>query len=295
MFTFVDLSSDEIVQGLNAAGIDVKKISLESPKAIVITPIYKQYLMVLANFDDEAQLEHPQLAPGIEAPEELKSGFVFLNFFRQLLLLMKSAAVPDFSLSDLIKPERDRVQHNLSGLINFGIFREDRLVMFQRLQEHLNQRVRENQEMEDQLRKLTEKQDECLRHRLEIDTLESQKRSRITELNEVDEAIAAVQDSLENRKRDELRIRAEIEKVNRDLEFTGQTIGELKAEEKLSRDEILADLARVKTDFERQCKQSESAQSKLVQLKEREKFLGGVRMRLLEALDTVHPIMQDMN
>lgn len=70
---------------------------------------------------------------------------------------MESAAVPDFSLIDLFRPERERLRNNLSGLINFAIFREESLVTFQMPQDQLNQRIRENQAMDEEIKAISEK------------------------------------------------------------------------------------------------------------------------------------------
>jgi hypothetical protein len=42
MFRFQDLSDHELIQGLNAAGIDAKVGHLDTPKSATIAPIYKQ-------------------------------------------------------------------------------------------------------------------------------------------------------------------------------------------------------------------------------------------------------------
>lgn len=55
---------------------------------------------------------------------------------------MSVVGVTDFNLKDLIKPEPDRVALILSGLVNFGKFREMQLVNFDQLTEKT---VRESQ------------------------------------------------------------------------------------------------------------------------------------------------------
>jgi kinetochore protein Nuf2 len=49
--------------------------------------------------------------------------------------LMKSAGVAKFSLRDLWAPEPKRTRDNLSALINFARFREERSVKYMELQE----------------------------------------------------------------------------------------------------------------------------------------------------------------
>ena len=49
--------------------------------------------------------------------------------------MMSVVGITDFNLKDLIKPEPDRVALILSGLVNFGKFREMQLVNFDQLTE----------------------------------------------------------------------------------------------------------------------------------------------------------------
>jgi hypothetical protein len=293
MFTFVDLSPDEIIQGLNAAGIEVKKANLETPKAPAITQIYKQYLMVLASFEDETHLEHPHLAPTIEAPDELRNGFVFLNFFRQLMMLTKSAAIPDFSLSDLVKPEKQRVQHHLSGLINFGIFREDRLVMFQGLQERVQQRIRETEEMHEQLMQLREGEEDYAKRRSEIDSLENKKRSQLVQLSEVEEAIVVVQESLEKRKRDELEILADIRQAEDESQFTTRARDDFEAEAKSSRPAAIAELKAAQAALEAEKRATTAAPLSLEEMRQRRRFLSRVRESVLAVNSMAEVIMRE--
>jgi len=49
--------------------------------------------------------------------------------------MMLVVGITDFSLKDVLKPEPDRVAYILSGLINFGKFREMQLANFEQLTE----------------------------------------------------------------------------------------------------------------------------------------------------------------
>jgi hypothetical protein len=49
---------------------------------------------------------------------------------------MENAGVFDFSIQDILNPQKDRVRTLLSGLINYAKFREDRGQKYYALQEH---------------------------------------------------------------------------------------------------------------------------------------------------------------
>lgn len=58
-----------------------------------------------------------------------------MAFLKSLNRLMLSSGVKDFSLRDLYKPEAQRLRRNLSAIINFAKFREEKLIAYTELQE----------------------------------------------------------------------------------------------------------------------------------------------------------------
>ncbi len=50
-----------------------------------------------------------------------------MNFYRSCARLLAVSGVNDFSMFDLMKPDAKRLRRNLSAIINFAKFREERL------------------------------------------------------------------------------------------------------------------------------------------------------------------------
>lgn len=59
-----------------------------------------------------------------------------MAFLNSLNRLMAASGIKDFSLRDLYKPEPQRLRRNLSAVINFAKFREEKLIAYTELQEH---------------------------------------------------------------------------------------------------------------------------------------------------------------
>jgi kinetochore protein Nuf2 len=292
-FTFADLSPDDILKGLRAVNIPATMAHLETPKPATIIPVYRQYLMILASFESEAQLTHPHLRRRNVVDEELQSGFIFLNFFENMCLLMDSAGVPDFSLDDLLRPSPERVQHNLSGLINFAIFREERLVRFQEMQEHWNQIIRENQMMAQELRNLSEQEQQFMSERTQIDQLENRKRSFETELSECETAIANIQDTIEKRERDERRLQAELDQMRRSYERIKQDLAAVKVHAGLRPQEIIGELRDAEARLEAAKRQTTEEQDTFRECQRRHAALTDVRMKFISAVETAYQVAQE--
>lgn len=297
MFTFELLSEADILQGLNAAAIEVKEGYLKFPKPGIITPIYRKYLMVLASFEDEAQLEHPRLIPSVEAPNELKPGFLFLNFFRTMSSLAESAAIQDFSLADLFRPDKERVKRILSGLINFAFFREERLAMFQELRNAINQKIQENADMERQLAELDEviarKKSEKLDQRNEIELLQSRRDSLRAQLNAIDSEGSEIQESLRCLRREEDAIQSDIERTQREYTRCSKEVGDLKLQLDVSPEEITGDLERAQRENANETQLVTQRRVELQTKKKRDAMLQSAINGIIEILNIVPIIERD--
>lgn len=104
---------------------------------------------------------------------------------------MRAAGIRDFSPKDLIAPDVKRLKKNLSGLINFTKFREERAIHFHQLQDATSQIIEtkaklevEVQEIQSKLQVLRAKreQEEPLIHQLQRETKELQ--AEIMQLNQ---------------------------------------------------------------------------------------------------------------
>lgn len=71
----------------------------------------------------------------LDFPELHDESIPAMAFVRSLTRLITASGVRDFSLRDLHKPEAPRLKRNLSAIINFAKFREEKLAAYTELQE----------------------------------------------------------------------------------------------------------------------------------------------------------------
>ncbi|CAI5710958.1 unnamed protein product [Hyaloperonospora brassicae] len=79
--------------------------------------------------EDMAQIAFPGL-PTLSFPEIHSESIPELTFYRTAQRLLAACGVSDFGLRDVLHPTPKRVRRQLSALINFAKFREERLVAF---------------------------------------------------------------------------------------------------------------------------------------------------------------------
>ncbi|OWZ12969.1 Kinetochore protein NUF2 [Phytophthora megakarya] len=134
--------------------------------------------------EDMAQIAFPGL-PTLHFPELHSESAPELTFYRTAQRLLVACGVDDFGLRDVLHPTPKRVRRQLSALINFAKFREERLAAFSEItsqtDELLTQKKKlqeENAAMQRELEQLLEEQqtEEPARRQLqeEVDELEKE-------------------------------------------------------------------------------------------------------------------------
>jgi kinetochore protein Nuf2 len=83
------------------------------------------------------ELQQPVFAAidAIEFPELHDESIPAMAFFIKAGALLRASGVKDFSLKDVHKPDAQRLKRNLSAIINFAKFREEKLIAYTELQE----------------------------------------------------------------------------------------------------------------------------------------------------------------
>lgn len=127
-YSFPILQNKEIVVVLNELSIETVEDDLVNPTSGKVQLIYQQLIELLLNQRREDWLQ-PQFAgmAELEFPELHDESVSTAAFLRACQRLLTTCGISDFSLQDLIKPEYKRVRRNISAVINFAKFREERL------------------------------------------------------------------------------------------------------------------------------------------------------------------------
>lgn len=127
-YSFPILKIDEVLLCLSELSIDAVAADLNEPTPGKVEQIYSQLVelllderredMVQPNFNGMTELEYPELH------EQSVSTVAFLRACQRLLT---TCGINDFTMEDLTKPDKKKLKRNISAVINFAKFREERL------------------------------------------------------------------------------------------------------------------------------------------------------------------------
>ena len=133
-FVFPIMSVEEILQCLSALDMKVSEEQFKN-----ISSDKHLYRMILENFCDictgvtRDEMAQPAFS-GLQAlnhPDLHDESIPFVNSFRAVGKMMKVSGISNFSMRDYLNPDYKRFRKQLSGIINFAKFREERFTMLQ--------------------------------------------------------------------------------------------------------------------------------------------------------------------
>ena len=133
-FSFPLLKPAEVLSCMSELQIPLSEEELKGASAEVVHRVFETVVDICMGVTKD-ELDQPAAA-GLQALEfgQLHDESIpQLSFFRAISKLMETCDVTDFSLKDIHQPDAKRFRRQLSGVINFVKFREDRLVMYTEL------------------------------------------------------------------------------------------------------------------------------------------------------------------
>eukprot|EP00958_Prasinococcus_capsulatus_P007104 scaffold659_cov329-Prasinococcus_capsulatus_cf.AAC.13 len=154
-YSFPILNNNEILLCLHELEVNFSEDHLMKPNEESVRPMYSSLVQMLVGVSRE-ELQQPVFGAidALEFPELHDDSIGTLAFGRALCRLMEAAGVADFSLHDISKPDPQRLRRHLSALINFAKFREEKLSMYQELQENADVANEKRSELDQQNAKL---------------------------------------------------------------------------------------------------------------------------------------------
>ena len=131
-YSFPILSNTEILACLRELDVPLSETDLLKPTHDGLRPAYETLIEIffgttmaeLGAIDEEAYAK-------LDYQELYDEAIPTLAFIRAMQDLARGAGLEDFSLKDVFKPEYGRTRRNLSAIINFAKFREERLIEYE--------------------------------------------------------------------------------------------------------------------------------------------------------------------
>jgi kinetochore protein Nuf2 len=126
-YSFPLLPLREIRATLSELEIQVIDEDLANPMGNKVRLIYEQLIDVLLHMKREERLQ-PALnaSEHLEYPELHEESVPTIAFVKACHKLLSTSGIFDFGMKDILQPEAKRLRRNLSAIINFAKFREDR-------------------------------------------------------------------------------------------------------------------------------------------------------------------------
>lgn len=118
----------------------------------------------------------------LEFPELHDESIPAMAFLQALNRLMLASGIKDFSLRDLHKPDPQRLRRNLSAIINFAKFREEKLIAYTELQEQFDALLHHKESLEAQQEAL----------QAELAALKESRKQEIPEVARIDTEIQSL-------------------------------------------------------------------------------------------------------
>lgn len=131
-YSFPILKTEEIAKCLNELGIVISKDELAAPENNIQRCHYMfENLAEICTGIAKEDIQQPAFKglQNINYPELHDHSIPKINFLNVCKKMMEMCEIHDFTMKDLMAPSQKRLRRQLSGIINFCKFREERLIL----------------------------------------------------------------------------------------------------------------------------------------------------------------------
>ena len=132
-YSFPNLKTHDIILCLKELGINVSEDDLSHPEKDKeqIRRMFEHLTEVCTGISRD-EMNQPAFSglSVLEYPELHEDSIPQINSFRACQKLMDTCGIKDFTIKDFIEPNAKRLRKQLSGVMNFAKFREERLNLF---------------------------------------------------------------------------------------------------------------------------------------------------------------------
>lgn len=216
---FPRLPSGEILKCLAELGISVSKEELAHPEEHkeAIRRLL-EYLAEICTGCSREELSQPAFA-GLNVlnfPELHEESIPHLHALRNIMKMMEICEIRDFSIRDITAPTASRLNRQLSGIMNFAKFREERLLLLSELNSTRDA-------LNDQLNQMQEKH-EALNNRLTL--LRNQTQEEADQIDQMEHECADLDSKMIEMKRSGDQYDAEIAQLQEQFNKVSQSTDE---------------------------------------------------------------------
>jgi kinetochore protein Nuf2 len=193
-FSFPALPPSEIISCMAELGIQISAEELKTCPRDIVRRIYEALIDLCMGVTKE-ELYQPKFE-ALQAYDDMpyqqlhEDAVPEIQFYRAVSAMLTVCGVPGCTLKDITEPDPKRLKHQLSGVINFAKFREERLQWYTDLTEHTeglmeNRKkvAEENERLKSQLADLHAQRDAEMPAMRQLESENRGMEARIEELN----------------------------------------------------------------------------------------------------------------
>jgi len=137
-YSFPTLDEQEVIDVFAELQIPLSSQTLQKPPAGYMRDLYERCLAMLTGIRREDYTTRNFAATQcLSNPDLHDDSIPEIQFFRELVKLMETVGINDFSRRDIDKPVKERTIRILSAIINFAKFRLDKMDQIEEFEEQL--------------------------------------------------------------------------------------------------------------------------------------------------------------
>ncbi|XP_068665969.1 kinetochore protein NUF2 homolog isoform X2 [Aristolochia californica] len=203
-YSFPSLPPGEIISVLSEWEMaNVTMEDLKNPTLEFVCSLYSVFLASIDPLGDDPQQVGFGSLDLLENPEAHTSSVQIVNLYVKMKELICFTCMTNFTMGDLLRPKRDRTVTFISGIINFLLFREERLNLVRPIVDKVNL-------LEERRIELETKKSELM-----LNISEHEMRSKMEQpmVNELQAEVKELQQSIQNLNKQQMSIRASCQKL----------------------------------------------------------------------------------
>jgi len=280
-YSFPILSNSEILACLRELDVRLDERDLLRPTHDGLRPAFEGLLDILTGSDAETRARIDEEALKVlDEPELYMEAIPNLAFIRAMQDLAKAVGIDDFGLKDIFKPEYGRTRRNLSAIINFAKFREERLMQYE-------DAMAEQEEIERSLKEAREENARLKAQLAERDATGIDPDSEAQALADLEREIEAIKLANYEDEAKEARAEAELAIALAEEEALRRELEELESKE-------ASKVGENEAKRERQAREEEEARRKLQETNEKLAEMQKVEDALKESIAIMQEIERDL-
>ncbi|XP_078441078.1 kinetochore protein NUF2 homolog [Wolffia australiana] len=215
-YSFPEITAQQIASFLAEAGIvTINPEEIERPTAEFVRSVYDSVIFHLdtLGYDDGEQVDFEALNC-LDNPEYFVESNQLMNLHRKVKSMLGFLRI-EFTLKDLLRPDRARTKGILSAIVNFLMYRADKLSILEPIANSCNTERRA--ELESRISKLKK----------EIEEHEAAREQELPFVQEIEAEIRGLKQTIQERNKEQMSLKTHFKKIKEGIDVINDKISQV--------------------------------------------------------------------